>query len=72
MFVRPVLTDGSECWSLRRKDENTLQTFERREQRKAYRTINVYDVWRSMFNCELYYVYNELEVVKELTAGRVR
>jgi len=44
MFVRPVLTDGSECWSLRRYDENTLQTFERREIRKAYRPIKVYDV----------------------------
>jgi hypothetical protein len=67
-----VLTYGSECWSLRRHDESTLQTCERREMRRVYRPIKVYDVWRYRFNYELYYVYNELEVVKMMTAGRIR
>jgi len=72
MSVRPVLKDGSECWSLRRYDQNTLQIFERRELRKAYRPVREYDIWRSSFNYELYQVYNELKVVKVTTAGRVR
>lgn len=37
--------------------------------RKAYRPIKV---WRSRFNYELYYVYNELEVVKVMRARRAR
>jgi len=55
-----------------RYDENTLQTYERREMRKADRPIKVYDVQRPRFNYELYYVYNELEVVQVMTARRVR
>ena len=39
MFIRPVLTDGNECWSLRRNEENTLQNSERKERGKAYRPI---------------------------------
>jgi hypothetical protein len=40
--------------------------------RKVYRPIKVYDVWKSRFNYELYYVYNELEAVRVMSAGRVR
>jgi hypothetical protein len=48
------------------------ETFDRRELRKAYRPINEFDVWRSRFNYEHYLVYNELEVVKMMRAGKVR
>ena len=38
-LLKPVLTYGSECWSLNRRNEEQLQVFERRILRKIFGPI---------------------------------
>jgi hypothetical protein len=42
-LIRPVVTYGSETWTLTKSDENFLRIFERKILRKIYETIRVGD-----------------------------
>jgi hypothetical protein len=71
-FIRLVLTNRSECWSLSIKDGNMLQIFERRILRIIYGPINDNDIWRTRYNNKLYMLYNEFDIVKVTKIGRFR
>ena len=51
----PVLTYGSECWSLNRRNEEQLQVSERRILRKIFGPICDNVKWRIRYNSELYF-----------------
>jgi hypothetical protein len=71
-LVRPVLTYGSECWSLSKKDGNMLEIFARRILRLIYGAVNDNGVWRTRYNSKLYTLCNEPHTVKVVKTGRLR
>jgi hypothetical protein len=70
-FIRLILINGSECWSVSKKDGNMLQIFER-ILRIIYGPINDNDIWRTRCNNEFYTLYNEFDTVKMMKIGRFR
>jgi hypothetical protein len=52
-LIRPVVTYGSETWTLTKSDENLLRIFERKILRKIYGLIQEGDTWRIRNNEEL-------------------
>jgi hypothetical protein len=69
-LIRPILTYGSECWPLSKKDGNMLQIFERRILRTIYGPINENGMWRTRDSNELYTLYDEIDIVKVIRLGR--
>jgi hypothetical protein len=67
LYVRPVLTYGSERCLLKRKDENILQMFER-----ISGPIKENGVWRSRYNHELDKLHNTPDIVKVIKVGQLR
>ena len=63
-LLKPVLTYGSECWSLNRRNEEQLQVFERRMLRKIFGPICDNGKWRIRYNSELYSIYNSNSKIK--------
>ena len=70
-LVRPILTYGSECWPLSKKDGNMLRIFETRILRMIYGLINDNGIWRTRYN-KLYTLYHELDIVTVIKIGRLR
>jgi Reverse transcriptase (RNA-dependent DNA polymerase) len=72
--IRPVVTYGSESWCLTQKDEQSLQTFERRVLRTIFGPV--YDQrnerWRRRFNHELSQLYGEPDIVRITKINRLR
>jgi len=52
-LIRPVVTYGSEIWTLTKSDENFLRIFERKVLRNIYGLIQEGDIWRIRDNEEL-------------------
>jgi hypothetical protein len=50
---RPVVTYGSETWTLTKSDENLLRIFERKILQKIYGMIQEGDIWQIRNNEEL-------------------
>ena len=71
-LIRPVLTYGSECWPLSKKDGNMLQIFETRIWRMIYGLINDNGIWRTKYNNKLFMLYDELEKVKVIKIWKLR
>jgi hypothetical protein len=66
--IRPVVTYGSETWTLTKCDEN-LRIFERKILRKIYGLIK--DTWRIRNNEELIRSINGEDIVKFIKAQRI-
>jgi len=66
-LLRPVVTYGSETWTLTKSDENLLRIFERKILQKAYGPI-----WRIRNNEELNRSINGEDIVKFIKAQRIR
>jgi len=45
-LVRPVVTDGSESWTLTMEEERTLAVFERKILRRIYGPVKEKELWR--------------------------
>ena len=52
-LVRPVVTYGSESWTLTMEEERALAVFERKILRKIYGPVKENDLWRIRRNDEL-------------------
>jgi hypothetical protein len=52
-LIRPVVTYGSENWTLTKSDENLLRIFERNIQRGIYGPVQEGDIWRIRNNEEM-------------------
>jgi hypothetical protein len=70
-LIRPVVTYGSETWTLAKSDENLLGIFERKILRKIYGPIQEGGTWRIRNNEELNRVING-EDVRVIKAQRIR
>ena len=69
-LIRPVVTYGSETWTLTKSDENLLRTFERKILRKIYGPIQEGDIWGIRNNKELNRSINGEDIVKFMSAHR--
>ena len=49
-----------------------LRIFERRMLRMIYHPIDDNGIWRTIYNNELYRLYDELDIVKVIKIGRLR
>jgi hypothetical protein len=52
-LIRPVVTYGSETWTLTKPDENLSSIFERKIQRRIYGPVLDGNIWRNINNEEL-------------------
>ena len=71
-LIRPVVTFGSETWTLKKPDENLLRIFERIILRLIYGLIQEGDTWRIRNNEELNRSINVEGIVKFIKAQRIR
>jgi len=71
-LIRPVVTYGSETWTLTKADENLLRIFERKILRKIYGPIQEEDTWRIRNNEELNRSVDGEDIVKFIKAQRIR
>jgi len=71
-LTRPVVTYGSETWTLTKSDENLLRIFERKILWKIYGPIQEGDIWRIRNNEELNRSINGDDIVKFIKAQRIR
>lgn len=62
-LIKPVLTYACETWTINKRDEHLLGTFERKILRKIFGGNNIDDVWYRRCNNELYQLYNCHDIV---------
>jgi hypothetical protein len=71
-LVCPVVTCGTETWSLPVEDENALRFFERRILGKIIGPVWHRDEWRNCYNMELNELFEGCDIVRFVKAQRVR
>jgi hypothetical protein len=71
-LIRPVVTFGSETWTLTKSDENLLRIFERKILWKIYGPIQEGDTWRIRNSEELNRSVKGEEIVRFIKAQRIR
>jgi hypothetical protein len=71
-LIRPVVTYGSETWTLTKSDENLLRIFERKILRKIYGPIQEGDTWRIRNNEELNRFIKREDIVKFIKPQKIR
>jgi hypothetical protein len=71
-LIRPVVTYGSETWSLTKSDENFLRIFERKILRRIYESVQEGDIWKIRNNEELNRSINGEDIVKFIKPRRIR
>jgi hypothetical protein len=70
-ILRPVVTYGSETWTLPTTEENSLRIFERKILRKPYGPVAENGVWRNRYNDELTEIIKGEDTVKFIKAQRI-
>jgi hypothetical protein len=70
--VRPVVTYGSETWTLPTAEENALRIFERKILRKIYGPVLENGIWRNRYNDELNEIIKGEDIVRFIKAQRIR
>jgi hypothetical protein len=71
-LIRPVVTYGSETWTVKKSDENLLRIFERKILQKIYGPIQEGNIWRIRNNEELNRAINGEDIVKFIKTQRIR
>jgi hypothetical protein len=70
--VKPVVTYGSETWTLTVADEELLRRWERKILRKIYGAVNDNGQWRIRENEEIKALYNKPYIVGDIKSSRLR
>ena len=70
--IRPIVTYGSESWSLTQKEEQSLHTFERKVLRTIFGPVYDQNRWRRRFNHELMQLYGQPDIVRTTKVNRLR
>ena len=71
-LIRPVVTYGSETWTLTKSDENLLRIFEMKILCKIYGLIQEGDIWKMRDNEEFNRSINGKDIVKFIKAQRIK
>lgn len=71
-LIRPVLTYGSETWTLNAEIRNKLAVFERKVLRRVLGAVFDGNNWRRRHNNELMKIYNDLDIVAYIKVNRLR
>ena len=70
--MRPILTYGSECWTLTKTNEERLRIFERKVLRRIFGPVNENGTWRIKYNNEIYSSFSDVDIVKHIKISRLR
>ena len=70
-LVRPVVTYGSESWTLTTEEERALAVFERKILRKIYGPMKENELWRTRQNDELESIINGENIVRFIKCQRI-
>ena len=68
--VRPVVTCGSELWTLTMEEETALAVFEREILRKIYGPVKENELWRILRNYEA--IFKGKNIVRFIKCQRIR
>jgi len=71
-LVRPVVTYGSESWTLTMEGERALAVFERKILRKIYGPVKENELWRIRRNDELEAIIKGENIVRFIKCQRIR
>jgi len=71
-LVCPVVTCGSESWTLTMEEERTLAVFERKILRKIYGPVKENELWRIRRNDELKAIIKGENIVRFIKCQRIR
>jgi hypothetical protein len=71
-IIRPVVTDSSETWTLRAKDENNLRPLERQILRKIFGPVNIDNIWRIRNNMGIDNLIEGADIVRFTKAQRIK
>jgi hypothetical protein len=63
-LIRPIVTYGSETWTMSAADENALRIFERKILRRIYGPVSEGDTWRIRTNGELEDILSDEDIVR--------
>uniref|UniRef100_A0A8D8V6E2 Craniofacial development protein 2 n=1 Tax=Cacopsylla melanoneura TaxID=428564 RepID=A0A8D8V6E2_9HEMI len=71
--IRPIITYGSESWTLIKEDQEKIKRFERKVIRRIYGPIRVdEDNWRIRYNSEINDILNGEDIIKFIKSQRLR
>ena len=70
-LIRPVLMYGSECWVVKKLDEQKLAVFEK-VLRRIYGPVKENEIWRRLHNRELHERFKDLPIVQFIQINRLR
>lgn len=70
--IRPVVTYGSEVWTLKQTDQNVLGVWERKVLRRILGGIKVNGRWQRRTNLEVRELYQEPDIIGVVKAQRIR
>jgi hypothetical protein len=65
-LIRPVVTYGTESWTLNRDIAKGLAVFERKILRRLFGAIKVNENWRKRHNEELMQMFGDLDILSLL------
>lgn len=71
-ILRPVVLYGGETWVMTKKEEEGLNTWERKVLRRIYGPVCDLGEWRIRTNEETYELYGEKTIVAEVKSARLR
>jgi hypothetical protein len=71
-LIRPILSYGSEAWTMTSEETNALRIFERKIVRRIYGPINEGENWRIRTNKEIEDILEEADNVKFIESLRLR
>lgn len=71
-LVRPVVTYGSETWSMTKRDEQDLMAFEHKILRRIFGGVREANRWRRRMNHELDALFGQPSIVRAIKIGRLR
>jgi hypothetical protein len=72
ILIKPALVYGAKTWVLSKADELRLGVFERKILRSIYGPICEGAIWISIYNEELYRLYDETDLVTSIWITRLR
>ena len=71
VLIRPVLTYASETWTLSKTNERRLSLFERKVLRCIFGAKQENGTWRKRYNCGLYEIFKEPNIVNYIKLKRL-